>query len=212
MLAGIICGAFPNFKLLVMPAISIGVTLFLTGLIMVWGSLKGKKKLRDKILDDLQLQGNERVLDVGCGHGLMLVGAAKRLTNGKATGIDIWQKEDQAGNSPEKTKSNAKIEDVEKKIEIKNADARNLPFVDESFDAVVSSWALHNIYEPTEREKALREILRVTKKGGKIAIADINYAQEYAEFFAKNGFFDVELSRPYFLFVIPSFIVTAIKQ
>jgi cyclopropane fatty-acyl-phospholipid synthase-like methyltransferase len=45
-------------------------------------------------------KGDEAVRDVGCGHGLMLVGAARRLTTGKATGIDIWQAEDLTGNRP----------------------------------------------------------------------------------------------------------------
>ena len=36
------------------------------------------------------LTGDEKVLDVGCGRGLLLIGAAKRLKSGKATGIDVW--------------------------------------------------------------------------------------------------------------------------
>jgi len=57
-----------------------------------------KLKDREKLLDSIQWLGNELVLDVGCGRGLMLVGAAKRLTNGKSIGIDIWQQEDQSDN------------------------------------------------------------------------------------------------------------------
>jgi len=40
------------------------------------------------------------VLDVGCGRGLLLIGAARRLTTGKAVGVDIWQAEDRVGNLP----------------------------------------------------------------------------------------------------------------
>jgi cyclopropane fatty-acyl-phospholipid synthase-like methyltransferase len=53
------------------------------------------------LLDRIEWTGQEEVLDVGCGRGLMLIGAAKRLTTGKATGIDIWQAEDLSGNRPE---------------------------------------------------------------------------------------------------------------
>jgi hypothetical protein len=54
--------------------------MFLTvGAIMVWSSRVAKLQLRDRLLDSLGLNGDEKVLDVGCGRGLMLIGAAKRL-------------------------------------------------------------------------------------------------------------------------------------
>src|SRR5882672_4687525 len=59
-----------------------GVCLFLNGCVMFWGSRVGKLRLRDKILNSIKWRGDEQVLDVGCGHGLMLLGAAKRLTSG----------------------------------------------------------------------------------------------------------------------------------
>src|ERR1700730_10766018 len=81
-----------------------------TGLVMLWASKFGKFTLRERVLNSITWHGNETVLDVGCGHGLMLIGAAKRLTTGKAIGVDIWQKEDQAGNSPEATWANVRLE------------------------------------------------------------------------------------------------------
>ena len=56
----------------------------------------GKFRARDALLNAVRGGGDEQVLDVGCGHGLMLIGAAKRLSSGHATGIDIWQDVDQA--------------------------------------------------------------------------------------------------------------------
>ncbi len=69
------------------------VWLFFAGW-MIWDSKVGKLWSRDRQLDGLKLRGDELVLDVGCGRGLLLIGAAKRLTTGKAVGVDIWNAED----------------------------------------------------------------------------------------------------------------------
>src|SRR5207248_9652552 len=58
---------------------------------MLWDSKIGKVRERERLLDNVAWRGDERVLDVGCGRGLMLVGAAKRLTTGRAVGVDIWR-------------------------------------------------------------------------------------------------------------------------
>src|SRR5262245_27165820 len=70
-----------------------GVILLGEGLYMIWSSRVGKLRARDILLDSLQLRGDERVLDVGCGRGLLLIGAAKRLPRGRAVGLDLWSKE-----------------------------------------------------------------------------------------------------------------------
>src|SRR5713226_2628782 len=137
-----------------------------TGLWMIWSSKVGKVREREKLLDRIAWSGNERVLDVGCGRGLMMIGAAKRLTTGKATGVDIWQAEDLSGNRPEATLENARREGVADRVEIKTADMRELPFPDGSFDLAVSCAAIHNLYSAADRAKAIAEIARVLKPGG----------------------------------------------
>jgi SAM-dependent methyltransferase len=193
------------------PLLSIGVTFVLTAGVMFWGSKVGKLRLRDRVIDQLSLRGGERVLDVGCGHGLMLCAAAKRLTTGEAVGVDIWQKEDQAGNSPAATMANARAEGVVDRVELLDGDARELPFEDASFDAAVSSWALHNIYDAAGRAEALREIARVLKPGGRLAVIDIRHAADYARTLRECGMADVRLRAPSFVFLIPSRLVTATK-
>jgi arsenite methyltransferase len=193
------------------PLVSMGATFVLTAGVMFWGSKVGKLRLRDRVIDQLDLRGGERVLDVGCGHGLMLVAAAKRLTTGRAVGVDIWQREDQAGNSPEATMANARAEGVADRVELLDGDARRLPFEDASFDAAVSSWALHNIYEAAGRAQAVREIARVLKPGGRLAVIDIRHAADYARALKECGMADVRLHAPNFIFLIPSRLVTAAK-
>ena len=59
------------------------------------------------------------------------------------------------------------------------ADARELPFPDESFDLVTSNYVYHNI--PGDRQALLRESLRVLKKGGRFVIHDIFYPSAYGD-------------------------------
>jgi arsenite methyltransferase len=100
---------------------------------------------------------------------------------------------------------------VMERVEIQDGDARQLPFPDHAFDVVVSSWALHNIYNKEERRKAICEIMRVLKPGGRIALMDIHHAPEYAQQLRESGFENVTLSGPRFTFLIPSRMVTAAK-
>ena len=188
-----------------------GGSMLLTALVMIGGSKFGKLRLRDKLIGAIRWRGDEHVLDVGCGHGLMLIGAAKRLTTGKAIGVDIWQKEDQAGNSAAATMENVLAEGVADRVELKDGDARHLPFEPETFDVVLSSWALHNIYDRQERETAIREIARVLKPGGRTLIVDIKHTDEYARVLSESGMSEVERHGPSLLFVIPTRWLTATK-
>ncbi|MEO7275982.1 MAG: class I SAM-dependent methyltransferase [Vicinamibacterales bacterium] len=147
---------------------------------MIYDSKIGKVREREYYLDKIAWRGDERVLDVGCGLGLFLIGAAKRLKTGRAVGIDVWQAEDLSGNTPAGTRNNATIEGQAEKVDVLTGDARKLPFDDASFDVVLSSNALHNIYNAAERHTAVREIARVLKSGGQVLILDVRHVKQYA--------------------------------
>jgi arsenite methyltransferase len=185
------------------PLIIMGTWFGITALVMLWSSLSGKFAMRDRMLDAIPWRGDERVLDAGCGHGLMLIGAAKRLTGGHATGIDLWSTTDQAGNSREATMQNVTIEGVSDRVEIQDGDVRKLPFEDASFDVVLSSFVIHNIGEREGREQAIAEIARVTKPGGYVAIADIMQGFAYRRQLLALGFTVVQ-SRFSLLFALPT--------
>ena len=148
--------------------------------IMLFSSLYGKFKQRDKLLSLMNLQGNEKVLDVGCGKGLLLIGAAQKLTTGKAYGIDIWSKYDLLGNAKAETVANAQEEGVASHVEVIDANACAMPFDDNYFDRVISSLVVHNIPTSEERAQAIKEMVRVTKPGGIIAIQDFMNIDEYS--------------------------------
>jgi SAM-dependent methyltransferase len=164
-----------------------GGTCLAMGVWMVWASKIGKIRSRERLLDRIAWTGAERVVDVGCGRGLMLVGAARRLTTGQATGVDIWQAEDLSGNRPESTVDNARLEAVADRVEVKTADMRELPFPDATVDVVVSSSAIHNLSAQVDRARAIREIVRVLKPGGQALVDDIRHGREYVAAFASCG-------------------------
>jgi SAM-dependent methyltransferase len=175
------------------PTLSAGVALVAAACWMYFGSKYGKIQERGKLLGRIDWKGDERVLDVGCGRGLILVGAAHRLTTGRAVGIDIWQSEDLSGNRPDVPLRNASLEGVAGKVRVQTADMRRMPFVDGAFDVVLSRAAIHNLYSPSDRAAAVREIARVLRPGGRAVIADIRHHPEYARAFQEAGCRDVRL-------------------
>ena len=154
--------------------------LFLNAGVFVHSTRKGKFAVWAELLDRLELKGDERLLDIGCGRGAVLLMAAERLPRGRAVGVDLWSTTDQSGNAEQVTRQNAALEGVADRVELHTADMRSLPFDDGSFDVVVSSLAIHNVPGAGERARAVREAARVLKKGGKLVIADIRHTRVYA--------------------------------
>jgi SAM-dependent methyltransferase len=188
-----------------------GIIFFIEGLLMIFSSRIGKLRARDSLLDNLHLRGNETVLDVGCGRGLLLIGAARRLPDGRAMGLDLWSQQDLADNRSTATMENARIEGVEQRVQIHNGDMREMPFGDGTFDAIVASNSIHNIYDREGRRKAIEQIVRVLKPGGQVALLDIRHTAEYAEDLRAAGMQNVERSGLTFWIFPPVRVVTGRK-
>lgn len=188
-----------------------GLSFLLTGVAMLWGSKVGKLHLRDSIINKLELRGDEQVLDVGCGRGLMLLGMAGKLTTGRAVGIDLWQVQDQSGNAITTTEENARREGVAERVELHTGDMRELPFIENHFDVIVSSWAIHNIPAAAGRQLAIQQIARVLKPQGRLVIVDISYVGEYRAELQRLGWTDLKQLGPSFHFVLPSYQLWARK-
>ncbi len=182
-----------------------------TSALMFRSSRVGKLRMRDRLLDGLHLAGTEQVLDVGCGRGLLLIGAARRLPQGRAVGIDLWSQKDQANNSKAATLANAAIEGVAERVEVHDGDMRSLPFANASFDVVVSSLAIHNIPSRDGRRTAINEMVRVLKPGGRVALLDFSKTAEYAEDLQAAGMQQVQRSERSLGMWPPVYIVTGVK-
>jgi arsenite methyltransferase len=150
----------------------------------------GKRAIWAQLLDELDLRGDEHVLDVGCGRGAVLMAAARRLPAGRAVGADVWRRRDQSGNSRAAAQRNVVAEGVRGRVELVDADARDLPFEAASFDVVVSSLAISNIRDAGGRAQALREAVRVLRPGGRLRIVD-DGADRYAAVLRDAGCTDV---------------------
>src|SRR5579859_6065424 len=94
----------------------------------LYASRRGKFGVWAELRRDLKLRGDERVLDLGCGRGAVLLMAAQHLTTGKAVGVDLWRKVDQSGNAVEATRKNAVAEGVADRVELYTANMTALPF------------------------------------------------------------------------------------
>jgi arsenite methyltransferase len=88
---------------------------------------------------------------------------------------------------------NAAIEGVAERVEIKTADMRQLPFPDNFFNVVLSSWAVHNLEAERDRKQALDEIIRVLKPDGRVVLADIANQVEYARYFELCSLTNIQL-------------------
>lgn len=161
-----------------------GILLVAEGCLYLLYVKYGKFRHRDLILSLHSWTGRERVLDIGCGRGLLLAGAAKRIGelrgDGHVTGIDIWSKEDLSGNSEAATMRNLDIEGVTSYCTLFSVAAQDVHFADQSFDVVVSNLCLHNIYDRQTRRRALLQIARVLKPHGVALLSDYKSTGEYA--------------------------------
>lgn len=112
-----------------------------------------------------ELKAGMRLLDVGCGPGSITRGLAARLAPGEVIGIDL----------SEKTLASARSEAAAlglDNLRYQVASLYELPFETGSFDAVFAHQVLQHLREPSA---AIREMLRVLRPGGLIAVRDVDW-------------------------------------
>lgn len=124
-----------------------------------------------KAVESAAVSGDDKVLDVGCGAGNATIPAAK--TGAEVTGLDLTPRLLEVGK--------AAAADAGVEIEWIEGDAEQLPFEDESFDAVMSVFGC--MFAPDHRAAA-GEIARVMKPGGRMAICAWTPDGNVGKFFA----------------------------
>jgi arsenite methyltransferase len=185
-----------------MAAALVAVVCFAEAALMLIYARVGKFRHRDRMLAQVPWRGDERVVDIGTGRGLLLIGAAKRLTSGRATGIDIWNPSDLSGNARYRTIRNLVAEGVADRCDLVDEPAQELSLADVSADVVLSNLCLHNIASREERDRACRQIARVLKPGGCALISDFRFTNEYGQALQRAGLI-VTFAGPYLFDTFP---------
>lgn len=121
-------------------------------------------RVRSQIADALALEAGQEVLDVGCGTGTLTLTLAERVgVRGRAAGVDA--------SGPMITTAQSKAAGQTLPVRFEVAAAQELPYPDESFDAVATSLMIHHLPAP-DRPAAVIEMLRVLRPGGRLVIAE----------------------------------------
>ena len=163
-----------------------GVMLTLA-ILFIHTSLFGKYRIIHQVVSSLNIPKDSKVLDLGTGHGAVLLEVAKKLKSpGKVIGIDILQSADQSSNSQSATQHNIKQADVEEVAKIQTANMTNLPFTDNEYDYVFASFAIHNVKPKKQRELAISEALRVLKDNGRLIIIDMEHIGEFKRYLIEH--------------------------
>ena len=136
------------------------LTPFYDSVIKIFAFEKFYQKIASQIPPDKAIH----ILDIGTGTANLAIAIKKRSPKAKILGID----------PDEKILKIAKEKIKKEKLDIKliKAFAQKLPFKKQSFDYVVSSFAVHHI-PPNLKDQAFLEMYRVLRSGGTILIIDI---------------------------------------
>ena len=126
---------------------------------------KGKRKLAKTIIegtaDFVHIPDGGTGLDVGCGSGALTIACAKRNPGAQMLGCDIWSGAYKAVFTKKRCEENAVAEGVSN-VRFTEGNAVQLPFPDESFDAVTSNYVYHNIAGHNKQQLLLETPAPVT--------------------------------------------------
>lgn len=150
-------------------------------------TLGGETRFRRRILDLAQLKAGEKVLDVGCGTGTLVIGAAKRVgPSGSAHGVDRSME----------MLAHARHKAITQGVsaEFRESSSNHLPFQDASFDVAFSTLMFHHLPAPMQMA-TVAQMCRVVRPGGRIIIVDMQRPKDITAIFSHVGLIHLFRSR-----------------
>ena len=133
------------------------------------GDLQGQ--VSALLTNKIDKNANGKLLDIGCGSGILSVELAIKCPGLNIQGIDYWGS--MWGYSKEKCENLAKKYNVANRIRFERASASSLPFDDETFDIVISNMVFHEVADAKDKREVIKEALRVLKKDGQFVFQDL---------------------------------------
>ena len=124
-----------------------------------------ERHLKGRVIDLAQLAPGQRLLDLGCGTGTLVLMARRRHPGATVIGVD--------GDPTILGIARRKARRAGIPVQLDEGMAYALPYADGSFDAVVSTLTFHHL-TPDQQERALAEARRVLRPGGRLVIADLS--------------------------------------
>ncbi len=125
-----------------------------------------ERSARDEYLELLRIASGDRVLDVGCGSGVVTREVAKRVApGGSVIGLDPSRA------FLDVAREYAREAGLDGVMTLREGDCRDLAFPDASFDVVVAATVLAHV---PGAEKALPEMVRVARPGGRVGVFDFD--------------------------------------
>ncbi|WP_051472169.1 class I SAM-dependent methyltransferase [Patulibacter minatonensis] len=169
-----------------------------------------KVKAVDRLLNGLDLRGDEDALDLGCGTGLLCAGLAVRLPDGDVTGVDAWVESQLTPNGKAVAKRTLSLAGV-KGVTLRTGSIRELPVQDAGFDVIVSRDALAMLPSGAARREAAAEIARALRPGGRVALLEPFGTRAVVEELRARGLTDATRSRRRWSTMPPLRTITATK-
>lgn len=139
-------------------------------------NLMGFDRARQELISAANIEPGHHILDIGCGTGTLVVQLKRQYPSAQVVGID----------PDPKALRRARIKAARAAVSVQfdAGFADELPYKEESFDHVLSSFMFHHL-EEGERENMLREVLRVLKSGGSFHLLDFVVDNASHGFFAR---------------------------
>ena len=138
--------------------------------------LLGFGRAAHELISQANVEPGQRVLDVGCGTGTLVVMLKRQFSNVQVVGLDPDAKA--------LRRAQSKVRRAAVSVQLDEGFSDNLSYQDGSFDRVFCSFMFHHLDEQ-QRERTSREVLRVLKPGGSFHLLDFVSNGETHGFFER---------------------------